>query len=233
LASIFFLIHRGVWAIGNTEAVLQQQGALIDNLSTLNVGVVAMVKHQERLDTVLNSEFTQSLLTTQQSIGHRMQAIDDNLSNFVQSQNQITDSLGELSNTLKDQIPRHVLQTSDRLGKALARINEKMARLSTQDQTHVVELASQIKRLETLIVGSYKRSAQRDQRAQSDLQNQFRRESDILKKSIGENIASTVHRDVIPFIAKEQKELQKLAKLIDKDYGRREDDRQEPDQNVA
>ena len=220
-------------AIGNTESVLQQQGALIDNLSTLNVGVVAMVKHQERLDTVLNSEFTHSLLTTQQTIGQRMQAINDNLNNFVLSQNQVTDSLGELSTTLNDQIPRHVLQTSDRLGKALARINEKMARLSTQDQTHVVELAGQIKRLETLIVGSYRRSAQRGQRAQSDLQNQFRRESDILKKSIGENIASTVHKDVIPFIAKEQKELQKLAKLIDKEYGRRKDDKQDPDSNVA
>jgi len=220
-------------AIENTERVLAQHGALVDNLSTLNTGVVAMLKHQERLDSVLTSEFTRSLLDTQQAIGSRMGSLDKQLENFVQSQTQVVGSLDGLSSTLKDQIPRHVLQTSDRLSKALGRINDKMARLSTQDQVHVAELASQIKRLEKLVVGSEKRSAQRDQRVQTDLQNQFRRESDILKKSIGDNIASTVHKDVIPFIAREQRELQKLAKLIDKQYGRRKDDKQDPDSNAA
>ena len=108
-----------------------------------------------------------------------------------------------------------------------------MARLSTQDLARVNELAGQMKRLEKMVVVSDRRSSQRDERAQTVLQNQFRRESDLLKKTIGENISTAVHKDVIPFIAKEQRQLQKLAKLIDKQYGRRQEDRQDPDEGVA
>ncbi|MFK7856809.1 MAG: hypothetical protein AB8B79_22010 [Granulosicoccus sp.] len=220
-------------AIENTETVLMQQGELIGNLSTLNKGVVAMVRYQDRLDSVISSEFTQSLLEAQQHIADRIGALDMQMDKFTQSQVQVSSSMNGLSTTLNDQIPRHVLQTSDRLDKALTRISNKLARLSTQDQAQVGELAGQIRRLEKLVVSSEKRSAQRDQHAQADLQNQFRRESDKLKKSIGDNIASTVNKDVIPFIAKEQRELQKLARIIDKKYGRRKDDKQDPGENVA
>lgn len=220
-------------AIENTESVLMQQGELLGNLSTLNEGVVAMVSYQDRLDSVLSSEFTQSLLSAQKQIADRVGALDLQMEKFTQSQLQASNSMNGLSTTLNDQIPRHVLQTSDRLDKALSRINNKLARLSTQDQAQVGELAGQIRRLEKLVVSSEKRTAQRDQHVQADLQNQFRRESDKLKKSIGENIVSTVNKDVIPFIAKEQRELQKLARIIDKKYGRRKDDKQDPDENVA
>lgn len=220
-------------AIENTESVLSQQGTLIENLTTLNVGVVAMVKHQERLDGVFSSEFMQSLVGSQQAIEGRMKSLDQQIDNFVQSQSRVTGSLDALSSTLNEQIPKHVLQTSDRLGKSLTRINDKIARLSAQDQSHVGDLTDQIKRLEKLIAGSEKRSVQRNQRVQKDMQNQFRRESDALQKTIGDNIATSVNKDVIPFIAKERKELQRLGKLIDKEYGRRKDDKQDPDSNVA
>lgn len=216
-------------AIENTEVVLKQQGELAEHLSTLNGGVMAMLQYQERLDSVLSSDFTQSLLETQQFIGSRMGSLDTQLENFVQSQTHVVGSLDELSKTLKVQIPH----SSERLGEALDRINDKMARLSIQDQAQVSELATQITRLGKLVLGSERRSAQRDQRVQDDLQNQFRRESDILRKSISKNITATVHKDVIPFIAKEQKELHKLAQLIDSQYGRRKDDKQDPDANVA
>ncbi len=220
-------------AIENSETVLRQQVELVSSLSTLNSGVVSMIEHQKRLDATFNSDSVKALVDSQQMISVRMGSLDERVDHFVQSQGQVVGSLNGLSQTLKDEIPRHVLQTSDRVGKALGRINEKMARLSTQDQAQVSELAEQIRRLEGLVVSSEKRTAQRDQQVQNDLQNQFRRESDKLKKTIGDNIATTVHKDVIPFIAREQRELQKLARLIDKQYGRRKDDKQEPDADVA
>lgn len=220
-------------AIENTENVVARQGEFLENLAALNTGVIAMVEHQKRLDSVFTNEFANSLISSQQAIGSRMESLNSQLGQFASTQGQVAVSLDGLSTTLKDEIPRHVLQTSDRLSKALGRINDKMARLSRQDQDHLHELAGQIKRLEKLVVNNEQRSVQRDQRVQSDLQNQFRRESDMLKKSIGANIASTVHKDVIPFIAKEQRELQKLAKLIDKQYGRRKDDKQDPDVGAA
>lgn len=231
--AILFSADASRRAIENTDQMLVRQSALVDTLATLNVGVTSMVGHQSRLESVLTSEFTQALVSGQKNMGVRMAALDQHLDQFVQGQSHVVGSLEGLSATLKDEIPRHVLQTSDRLNKALGRINNKMARLSTQDQSHVSELADQIKRLEKLVVMSEKRSAQRDQRVQAGLQKQFRRESDMLKKSIGANIATTVQKDVLPFIAKEQRELQKLAKLIDKQYGRRQDDRQDPDADVA
>jgi hypothetical protein len=220
-------------AIENTENVVARQGEFLENLAALNTGVISMVEHQKRLDSVFTNEFANSLISSQQAIGSRMESLNSQLGQFASTQGQVAVSLDGLSTTLKDEIPRHVLQTSDRLSKALGRINDKMARLSRQDQDHLHELAGQIKRLEKLVVNNEQRSVQRDQRVQSDLQNQFRRESDMLKKSIGANIASTVHKDVIPFIAKEQRELQKLAKLIDKQYGRRKDDKQDPDVGAA
>jgi len=134
-----------------------------------------------------------------------MSNINDHFGSFSQSHSQVVSSLDGLSDTLKDEIPRHVLQTSDRLGKSLGRMSDKLARLSRQDVDHVHELADQIKRIEKLVVGSERRSAQRDQRAQDDIQNQFRRESDLLKQTIGDNISSSVNKDIIPFIAKEKK----------------------------
>ena len=220
-------------AIENTENVLAQQGALIDNLSTLTDGISAMVHYQKRLDNVMTEDFTRSLIKGQKLVGQQLVSLDKHVNEFVQSQTDVVKSMDGLSTTMNDQIPKHVWQSSDRLDKALARINDKMVRLSTQDQAHVGELAGQIKRLEKLLMVSERRSAQRNQQVQSDLQNQFRRESDRLKKTIGDNIASTVHKDVIPFIAKEQRELKKLTRIIDKQYGRRKDDRQDPDADVA
>jgi hypothetical protein len=212
---------------------MAQQSSLLNTLGDLNSGVLSMINHQQRLDSVISSEFTRSLLDSQQIIGSKLGAMDRQLDIYVRSQADVVGSLDSLSSTLLDQIPRHVLQTSDRLGKALERINDKMARLSRQDQAHLDELAGQVKRLEKLVVVSERRTAQRDLQVHAELQNQFRRESDLLKKSIGENISRTVNKDVIPFIAKEQRELKKLARLIDRQYGRRKDDRQDPDSEVA
>ncbi len=220
-------------AIQHSQSVMEQQSTLFGTLENLNEGVTSMIEHQQRLDSAFNSEFTQSLVASQQSIGDKLGAVDKQLTEFVGMQSNVVNNLSDLSSTLQDQIPRHVLQTSDRVGKSLARINDKMAVLSRQDQAHVNELAEQIQRLEKLVINSEKRTAQRDQKVYTELQNQFRRESDILKKTIGDNIASTVNKDVIPFIAKEQRELKKLAKIIDKAYGRRKDDKQEPDSDVA
>lgn len=220
-------------AIENSESLMAQQSSLLNTLGDLNSGVLSMINHQQRLDSVISSEFTRSLLDSQQIIGSKLGAMDRQLDIYVRSQADVVGSLDSLSSTLLDQIPRHVLQTSDRLGKALERINDKMARLSRQDQAHLDELAGQVKRLEKLVVVSERRTAQRDLQVHAELQNQFRRESDLLKKSIGENISRTVNKDVIPFIAKEQRELKKLARLIDRQYGRRKDDRQDPDSEVA
>ena len=220
-------------SIENTENVLAQQTSLVQSLTSLNTGVESMIEHQTRLDSVLTTEFAESLIGNQKAINDHMGSIDSHFGTFTQSHTQVVSSLDGLSQTLKDEIPRHVLQTSDRLTKALGRMNDKVARLSRQDIDHVQELADQIKRIEKLVVGSEKRSAQRDQRSHNDLQSQFRRESDMLKKTIGENISSSVNKDIIPFIAKEQRELQKIAKLIDKEYSRRKDDKQDPDRDVA
>ena len=220
-------------SIENTENVLAQQASLVQSLTSLNTGVESMIEHQTRLDSVLTTEFAESLIGNQKAINEHMGSIDSHFGTFTQSHTQVVRSLDGLSQTLKDEIPRHVLQTSDRLTKALGRMNDKVARLSRQDIDHVQELADQIKRIEKLVVGSEKRSAQRDQRSHNDLQSQFRRESDMLKKTIGENISSSVNKDIIPFIAKEQRELQKIAKLIDKEYSRRKDDKQDPDRDVA
>lgn len=220
-------------AIENTEIVLEQQGSLVQSLTSLNTGVETMIAHQQRLDTVLTTEFAESLISNQKAIGEHMGSIDNHFGRFTRSHTQVASSLDSLSQTLKDEIPRHVLQTSDRLTKALGRMNDKVARLSRQDVDHVQELSDQIKRIEKLVVISEKRGAQRDQRAHNDLQSQFRRESDMLKKTIGDNISSSVNKDIIPFIAKEQRELQKIAKLIDKEYSRRKDDEQGPDRDAA
>lgn len=222
--------HR---AIENNESLVGQQAELAQTLVTLNQGVKTMVEQQARVESVLTADFARNLLDGQSSIGSGLEQLDSRFKVIVKSQQQVAVDLNGLSQTLKDEIPRHVVQTSDRVTRSLERINDKMARLSTQDLAHVNELAAQIKRLEKMVVMSDRRSVQRDQTVQSNLQQQFRRESDLLKKSIGENISSSVHKDVIPFIAKEQRELQKLAKLIDKQYGRRKDDRQDPDENVA
>ncbi len=220
-------------SIENTENVLRQQGELVGSLTTLSTGVNSMIEHQKRLDGVLTNEFTSSLIENQRAIGEHMQGINQNFGTFAQSNATIVSSLDGLSETLRDEIPRHVIQTSDRLNKALARMNDKVARLSRQDVDHVQELADQIQRLEKLVLSTEKRTAQRDQQTQNDLQSQFRRESDMLKKTIGENISSSVNKDIIPFIAKEQRELKKIAKLIDKEFGRRKDDKQDPDRDVA
>ena len=216
-----------------TQSVVAQQALLGETLTRLNEGVVSMLDHQARVESILTADFAKAMIDNQTAIGFRLGALDHQFENLVASQAEVSGGLNRLSETLNDQIPRHVLQTSDRLGKALERINDKMARLSTQDLAHVNELAGQLKRLEKMVVISERRSSQRDERAQADLQNQFRRESDLLKKTIGDNISTAVHKDVIPFIAKEQRQLQKLAKLIDKQYGRRKDDRQDPDEGVA
>lgn len=213
----------------NSEKLVHQQTELANTLATLNQGVLKMVDQQQSLGTVLSSEFTRSLIDNQQAIGERLMSLDNEVREFSASHKSVGGSLDQLSETLNEQIPRHVLQTSDRVSKALHRINEKIALLSTQDQAQVKELAAQIKRLERLVVVTDRRSVQRDQKVQSDIQNQFRRESDILKQSIN----ATVQKDVIPFIAKEQRELKKLAKLIDKQYGRRKDDKKDPDADVA
>lgn len=220
-------------AIENTEHVLEQQGSLVQSLSSLNAGVQSLIEHQQRLDSVLTTEFAESLIGNQQAIAEHMGSINSQLSGFTQSHSQVVSSLDGLSHTLRDEIPRHVLQTSDRLTKALGRMNDKMARLSRQDVDHVQELSNQIKRIEKLVVISERRGAQRDLRSHNKLQNQFRRESDILKKTIGNNISTSVNKDIIPFIAKEQRELQKIARLIDKEYGRRKDDRQDSGRDVA
>lgn len=220
-------------SIENTENVLKQQGELVGSLSTLNSGVDSMIEHQKKLDNVLTNEFATSLIDNQKVIGEHMSSINEHFGTFANSNSNIVSSLDGLSKTLHDEIPRHVIQTSDRLSKALGRMNDKVARLSRQDVDHVQELADQIKRLEKLVLSTEKRTAQRDQQVQNDLQNQFRRESDMLKKTIGENISSSVNKDIIPFIAKEQRELKKIAKLIDKEYGRRKGDQQDPDRDVA
>jgi hypothetical protein len=192
-----------------------------------------MIVHQQRLDSVLTTEFADSLIGNQRVINKHMGSIDNHFGTFTRSHTQVVTSLDGLSQTLKDEIPRHVLQTSDRLTKALGRMNDKVARLSRQDVDHVQELSDQIKRIEKLVVVSEKRGAQRGQQAHNDLQSQFRRESDMLKKTIGDNIATSVNKDIIPFIAREQRELQKIAKLIDKEYSRRKDDKKDPDRDVA
>lgn len=220
-------------SIENTENVLKQQGELVGSLSNLSTGVDSMVEHQKRLDSVLTTEFATSLIENQKAIGDHMSGINEHFGKFANTNTHIVSSLDGLSDTLKSEIPRHVIQTSDRLSKALGRMNDKVARLSRQDVDHVQELADQIKRLEKLVLNTEKRTAQRDHQVQTDLQNQFRRESDMLKKTIGENISSSVNKDIIPFIAKEQRELKKIAKLIDKEYGRRKDDKQDPDRDVA
>ncbi len=220
-------------SIENTENVLKQQGELVGSLTNLSSGVDSMIDHQKRLDSVLTTEFATSLIENQKAIGDHMSGINEHFGTFANTNSHIVSSLDGLSDTLKSEIPRHVIQTSDRLSKALGRMNDKVARLSRQDVDHVQELADQIKRLEKLVLNTEKRTAQRDQQVQADLQNQFRRESDMLKKSIGENISSSVNKDIIPFIAKEQRELKKIAKLIDKEYGRRKDDKQDPDRDVA
>lgn len=220
-------------SIENTENVLAQQASLVQSLTSLNTGIDSMIEHQKRLDSVLTTEFADSLIGNQKAINEHMGNIDSHLGTFTRSHTAVVTSLDGLSQTLKDEIPRHVLQTSDRLTKALGRMNDKVARLSRQESDHVQELADQIKRIEKLVVGSEKRSAQRGQQSHNDLQSQFRRESDMLKKTIGDNIASSVNKDIIPFIAKEQRELQKIAKLIDKEYSRRKDDKQDPGRDVA
>lgn len=222
--------HR---AIENNEDLLQQHTALSESLASLNRGVQTMVEQQARVESVLSADFAKSLIDGQSIIGNRLGTLDEQFSVIVKSQCQVASSMEGLSSTLRDEIPRHVLQTSDRVGKALERVNDKMARLSTQDQAQVSELASQIRRLEKMVIISERRSVQRDEKVQTNLQNQFRRESDKLKKTIGDNIASSVHKDVIPFIAREQRELQKLARIIDRQYGRRKDDREDPDAGVA
>ena len=220
-------------SIENTQKVVEQQRDLVNSLTSLNVGVESMIEHQKRLDSVLSTEFADSLIGNQQAISEHMSNINSHFGNFTHSQTEVVSSLDGLSKTLHDEIPRHVLQTSDRLSKALGRMNDKVARLSRQDVDHVQELANQIKRIEKLVVGSEKRSAQRDQRAQNDLQTQFRRESDILKKTIGENISSSMNKDIIPFIAKEQRELRQITKLLDNEFSRRKNDKQDPDRDVA
>ncbi|MFT4714340.1 MAG: hypothetical protein ACI8VW_002847 [bacterium] len=220
-------------AIENTENVLDEQGSLVHSVTSLNSGVESMIVHQQRLDSVLTTEFAGSLISSQKAITDHMGNIDNYFGTFTRSHTQVVTSLDGLSQALRDEIPRHVLQTSDRLTKALGRMNDTVARLSRQDVDHVEEPSDQIKRIEKLVVNSEKRSAQRGQRAHNDLQSQFRRESDMLKKTIGDNILTSVNKDIIPFIAKEQRELQKIAKLIDKEYSRRKDDRQDPDRDVA
>lgn len=220
-------------SIENTENVLEQQASLVQSLTSLNTGVESMIEHQQRLDSVLTTEFAEALIGNQKAITEHMGSIDSHFGTFTRSHTEVVTSLDGLSKTLKDEIPRHVLQTSDRLTKALGRMNDKVARLSRQDVDHVQDLSDQIKRIEKLVVVSEKRGAQRDQRAHNDLQSQFRRESDMLKKTIGDNISTSVNKDIIPFIAKEQRELQKIAKLIDKEYSRRKDDKQDPDRDVA
>ncbi len=222
--------HR---AIENNDLLLRQQETLAGSIDNLNQAVLAMMEQQARVESVLSVDFARSLIEGQTFIGDRLNTLDQQFGFIVNSQQQLASSLDGLSRTLQEEIPRHVLQTSDRVSKALDRINAKMARLSTQDQVHVSELAAQIKRLEKMVIVSDRRSVQRDQKVQTNLQHQFRRESDKLKKTIGDNIASSVNKDVIPFIAKEQRELQKLARLIDKQYGRREDDKEDPDAGVA
>lgn len=213
----------------NSEKLVVQQTELARTISSLNNGVLMMIEQQQSLGKVLSSEFAQSLIDNQQAISERLASLDNGLSQFATSHERAGESLDNLSRTLNEQIPRHVVQSSDRISRALHRINEKMALLSTQDHAQVKELAAQIKRLERLVIVTERRSVQRDQKVQNDIQNQFRRESDILKQSIN----ATVQKDVIPFIAKEQRELQKLAKLIDRQYGRRKDDKKDPDADVA
>jgi hypothetical protein len=220
-------------SIENTERVLEQQVSLVHALTSLNTGVQSMIEHQQQLDSVLTTEFAESLIGNQKAIKEHMGSIDGHFGTFTGAQTQVVASLDRLSQTLKDEIPRHVLQTSDRLTKALGRMNDKVARLSRQDINHVQDLSDQIRRIEKLVVTSEKRGAQRDQLAHNDLQSQFRRESDLLKKIIGDNISTSVNKDIIPFIAKEQRELQKIAKLIDREYSRRKDDKQDPNRDAA
>ncbi|MGQ7844892.1 hypothetical protein ACUNV4_10465 [Granulosicoccus sp. 3-233] len=222
--------HR---AIENNEHLVHQHKVLSESLASLNQGIQTMVEQQARVESVLSADFARSLLDGQSVIGDRLGTLDKQFDVIMTSQQQAAASMNDLSRTLSEQIPRHVLQTTDRLGKALDRVNGKLARLSTQDQAQVSELASQIRRLEKMVIISERRSVQRDQKVQNNLQHQFRRESDRLKKTIGDNIASSVNKDVIPFIAREQRELQKLARIIDRQYGRRKDDREDPDAGVA
>lgn len=220
-------------AIENHESLLQQQSTLNDTLSGLHTGVQSLVTQQQRMESVLTEDFAQSLLQGHSRIGQKLQDLDQRFSEILDAQQRSSNSLDGLSSTLHEQIPRHVLQSSDRVSKALERINDKMARLSTQDMAQVTELAAQLRRLEKMVVIAERRSVQRNEKAQSEIQNHFRRESDRLKKTIGENINSSVHKDVIPFIAREQRQLEKLTKIIDRQYGRRKDDRQDPDSGVA
>ena len=44
-------------AIENTENVLEQQGSLVESLTSLSGGVNSMIAHQERLDSVLTTLF--------------------------------------------------------------------------------------------------------------------------------------------------------------------------------
>ena len=220
-------------SIENSERVLEQQQSLVKSLSTLNTGVVAMVDYQQRLDGVLNAEFSASLLQSQQRIGSQLRNLDTHLHGFADTQSAVVKSLDHLSDTLKTEIPKHVVQSSDRLSKAITRMNNKIARLGFKDETHGREISRQMKRLEQLVEISEKRTVQRDRRVQAELQSRFRRESDKLKKSIGDGISASVNKDVIPFIASEQRELKKIVKLIDKQYGRRRDDKQDPNVDAA
>lgn len=221
------------FAMKNSETVMAQQASLINTLENLDKGVASMIEHQQRLDETFNSQFTQSVVEGQKCINNTLGDMDNKLTDFVSMQSQAVSTLNDLSETVQNQIPLHVLQASDRMDETLERINEKIAMLSAQDQSQVVDLTEQIKRLEKLVLISDKRSVARDVKVHADLKNQFRRESDILRKTIGQNITNTVNKDVIPFIAKEQRELQKLAMIIDKQYGRRSDDVPDSDSDVA
>ena len=220
-------------SIETSNRVLEQQQSLAQSLSTLNTGVVAMVDYQKRLDSVLNTEFSVSILQSQKQIGSQLRALDTQLHGFASTQSAVVGSLDHLSKTLKIEIPKQVVQSSNRLSKAITRMNNKIARLGIQEEAYGREMSEQMKRLEELVETSEKRTVQRDRRVQAELQNRFQRESDKLKKSIGAGISASVNKDVIPFIASEQRELKKIVRLIDKQYGRRKDDKQDPDVDAA
>ena len=220
-------------AIDRTEILMQTQEALTKELSQLNKGIARSLVHQARLETVLNSQTVDSLVSSQSEIASGIGILGERLHDFAGIQASVTNGLNNVSKTIRTEVPRHVVHTSEKLSKALDRINNKMGRLTIQEQSNVTELASRIRRLEKMIVLSERRSVQRSRNAQTEIQHQFRRESDLLKEQIGSNIDKSVNKNVIPFIAQEQRQLRKIVRLIDEKYGRRSDDKSEFDEGAA
>lgn len=220
-------------AIKQTETMFIQQAALAKGLSDLNRGVAKTIETQAQLESVLQPDLLETLVNSHAQIATGINSLDQRLHQFADKQSSVTKGLDGLSSTLLSEIPRHVVQTSDRLSKSLDRINNKMARLSIKEHANVSELANQIKRLEQMIALTEKRSVQRDTQAQEKIQHQFRRESDRLKQEIGNNIDNSVSKNVVPFIVQEKRQLEKIARLIDEKYGRRSDDGNYPDEGAA